>query len=107
MENSRTLAVGNNTKEEFAPLMNFISGSVMDEYDSFRYLLEGLRNSGNLPQSILPFEIEDGFGSYVCEDGFLHDYSKLDYDWKNEKLYGPFDTIEEMNKALHGDDIDV
>jgi hypothetical protein len=28
----------------------------------------------------LPHELNDGYGSYICEHGYLHDYSKKDWD---------------------------
>jgi addiction module RelB/DinJ family antitoxin len=48
-------------------------------------------------------ELFDGYGSYVCEYGHIHDYSKLKPE--AEETIGPFDTVEEMIRSLNDDEI--
>jgi len=46
------------------------------------YLVQ-IRMNGGLPFDVktkFPLEINDGYGSYICEKGILHDYSKIDLD---------------------------
>jgi addiction module RelB/DinJ family antitoxin len=44
-------------------------------------------------------ELLDGYGSYVCDYGHLHDYSKLPFG--DEETTGPFDTIEDAMRSLN------
>ena len=48
-------------------------------------------------------EIDDGFGSYVCEYGYVHDYSKLLSKLREaaKETVGPFNSVEEMMKSLN------
>jgi DNA-damage-inducible protein J len=50
-----------------------------------------------------PIEINDGFGSYICEDGFFHDYSKLKpkLDEAAKETVGPFNSVEDLMKSLN------
>ena len=59
-------------------------------------------------------ELNDGYGSYICEYGYLHDYKKLSQNPDfieaiedvrvNRNLHGPFDTVEAAMEALLEDD---
>jgi DNA-damage-inducible protein J len=60
----------------------------------------------------LPFEVKsrvgaielfDGSGSYVCEYGHVHDYSKLSLENLGETT-GPFDSVEDAIRSLDDDD---
>ena len=47
-------------------------------------------------------ELNDGYGSYICEYGHLHDYSKVDFlkleeEAKNNKTYN---NVDELMKDL-------
>jgi len=59
----------------------------------------------------LPFEVKtrkgaielfDGHGSYVCEYGHIHDYSKLNLDDMSETV-GPFASVDDAIKSLNDD----
>ena len=47
-------------------------------------------------------EINDGHGSYVCEDGIFHDYSKLQavIEKNRNDTIGPFDSVEDLMRSL-------
>ena len=56
----------------------------------------------------IPFEVKsrvgaielfDGNGSYICENGHVHDYSKLNLEDAGEKD-GPFDSVEDLMRSL-------
>ena len=49
-----------------------------------------------------PIEINDGFGSYICEYGHFHDYRKLQprLDEAAKETVGPFNSVEELMKSL-------
>ncbi|MDR0514847.1 MAG: type II toxin-antitoxin system RelB/DinJ family antitoxin [Coriobacteriaceae bacterium] len=46
-------------------------------------------------------ELFDGHGSYICDYGHVHDYSKLTID--EEEVVGPFDTLEDAMRSLNDD----
>ena len=51
------------------------------------------------------FEVNDGCGSYVCEHGHFHDYSKLRNklgEAMNETV-GPFKSVEDLMRSLNDD----
>ena len=59
----------------------------------------------------LPFEVKsrtgaiellDGHGSYVCEHGHIHNYSKMNPDDLGETV-GPFASVEDTLKSLDDD----
>ena len=59
----------------------------------------------------LPFEVKsrkgaiellDGYGSYVCEHGHIHDYSKFNPD-DNCETVGPFTSVEDAIKSMDDD----
>ena len=79
--------------------------------------------TASLAKQGLPFEVKkprqrielnDGYGSYVCEYGYLHDYKKLSQDPEfieaiedvrlNRNLHGPFENSAEAMKALLEDE---
>ena len=45
-------------------------------------------------------ELNDGHGSYVCEFGHVHDYSKFDFDAAEREIADSntktYDSVEEM-----------
>ena len=47
-------------------------------------------------------EINDGFGSYICEYGHFHDYKKLGpmLDEAAKETVGPFNSVDELMKSL-------
>jgi antitoxin component of RelBE/YafQ-DinJ toxin-antitoxin module len=44
-------------------------------------------------------ELLDGYGSYVCDYGHVHDYSKLALE--EEETTGPFNTLEDAMQSLN------
>jgi DNA-damage-inducible protein J len=61
----------------------------------------------------LPFEVKsrvgaielfDGNGSYVCEYGHVHDYSRLDLE-NLGKVSGPFESVEDAIRSLNDDEL--
>lgn len=51
-------------------------------------------------------EVNDGYGSYICEYGHLHDYSKLKgkLDINLDETEGPFNSIDELLRSLDDED---
>lgn len=49
-----------------------------------------------------PIEINDGSGSYICEYGHFHDYSRLKpkLDEAIKETVGPFNSVGDLMKSL-------
>ena len=43
------------------------------------------------------------FGSYICEDGYFYDYSKLKpkLDEAAKETVGPFNSVDDLMKSLN------
>ena len=49
--------------------------------------------------------INVGYGSYICEYGHLHDYSKIKFDEMLKDIdKRTFDNVEDLKKALEDED---
>jgi addiction module RelB/DinJ family antitoxin len=78
----------------------------LDTSTAVRMFLSAAISEGGLPFNVKkqkPIELHDGYGSYICEYGHVHDYSKLKLDDLGETI-GPFDTVEELMQNLNNDD---
>ncbi|MCL2216840.1 MAG: type II toxin-antitoxin system RelB/DinJ family antitoxin [Defluviitaleaceae bacterium] len=71
--------------------------------EAFNLMLHQVRLVRGLPFEVkqrLPVELNDGHGSYICEYGHLHDYSKLNLDAVEREIASPdtkiYDTPDEM-----------
>jgi len=51
-------------------------------------------------------ELNDGYGSYICEHGYVHDYKKLApvLAEAEKDIIGPFNSVDEMLKSLNDED---
>jgi len=109
MQNSTTinLNVDANVKEQASEILASL-GLTLGE--AFNLMLHQIRIVRGLPFEIkqrVPIELNDGHGSYICEFGHVHDYSKLDLDDAgivNAKIY---DTPDELWADLDDDDNEV
>ena len=82
--------------------------------DAFNLLLHQVRIVQGLPFEIkqrTPIELNDGYGSYICEGGHVHDYSKFDFTAFEREVADPstkiYSNVEEMWADLDMDDDDV
>ena len=75
----------------------------LDTSTAVRIFIAAAINNRGIPFDVKkprqPIEINDGFGSYVCEYGHLHDYSKLKLD--DGETVGPFNSVEELMRSLN------
>jgi len=91
-------------KQQFDKVCELIGISPSNALSVF---IKGVINYNGIPFSIRktnqPIEINDGFGFYVCEYGYLHDYSNLKQkpDEAAQETVGPFDSVDEMMKSLN------
>ena len=91
------------------------AGEILDSLgltlsEAFNLMLHQVRVVRGLPFEIkqrLPVELNDGHGSYICELGYVHDYSKKDWDAiEAAETAGPFKSMEEYKMWLAEDDDD-
>lgn len=97
-----TVRINDDIKKEVAPILEDLGLSLSEAINIFLHQIK--LNNG------IPFELKrkgivelnDGYGSYICEYGHLHDYSKknlkeLEEEAKKNKLYN---NVEELMKDL-------
>ena len=97
---------------------NLFSSLGFDTPTAVRMFITAALNNNGLPFEVKKprkrIELNDGYGSYVCEHGYLHDYRKLSQDPEfieavedvrlRRSLHGPFRNAEEAMKALLEDE---
>ena len=79
--------------------------------EAFNLMLHQVRIARGLPFEVkqrLPIELNDGHGSYICEFGHVHDYSKFDFDAVEREIADPstriYDSVDEMLADLAAED---
>lgn len=87
-----TVRINEQIKKEVTPILNDLGISLSEAINMFLHQIKlnngipfALKRQGNI-------ELNDGNGSYICEYGHLHDYSKLNLkeaeeEAKNNKSY--------------------
>jgi len=98
-----TVRINPKIKEEVTPILSDLGISLSEAINMF---LHQVRITNSIPfelkrRSIV--ELNDGYGSYVCEYGHIHNYSKIDLkelekETKNNKKYK--DAKEMMRDIL-------
>jgi len=71
--------------------------------DAVNILLYQVCAEKNLPFDVkrrLPIELNDGYGSYICDYGHIHDYSKFDFEAVEREIADPdtkiYTDLDEM-----------
>ena len=74
-----TVRINDNIKREVTPILDDLGLSLSEAINIFLHQVKinngipfNLKRRGNI-------ELNDGYGSYICEYGHLHDYSKIDF----------------------------
>jgi len=89
------LSVDSEAKEQAAEILASLG---LNLSEAFNIMLHQIRIVRGLPFEVkqrLPLELNDGQGSYVCEFGHVHNYSKYDFEACEHEMTGPFDSFEE------------
>ncbi|MDR2819358.1 MAG: type II toxin-antitoxin system RelB/DinJ family antitoxin [Desulfovibrio sp.] len=79
----------------------------LDTSTAVRMFIAAALDNRGIPFSVKktrqPMEINDGFGSYICEYGHFHDYSKLKsrLDEAAKDTAGPFNSVDDLMKSLN------
>ena len=102
------LRVDSEVKEQASEILSSL-GLTLSE--AFNLMLHQVRIMRGLPFEVrqrLPIELNDGYGSYICEYGHVHDYSKFDFNAIERELKDPgakvYANTEEMWADLHAED---
>lgn len=100
-----TVRINDNIKNEVTPILEELGLSLSEAINIF---LHQVKINNGIPfklkrQGIL--ELNDGYGSYVCEYGHVHDYSKKDIDkiMKNKDKKTYVSAEELMNELEKGE----
>ena len=100
-----TVRINDNIKNEVTPILEELGLSLSEAINIF---LHQVKINNGIPfklkrQGIL--ELNDGYGSYVCEYGHMHDYSKKDIDkiMKNKDKKTYVSAEELMNELEKGE----
>lgn len=100
-----TVRINDEIKKEVTPILDSLGISLSEAINMF---LHQIKLNNGIPFSLKikgAVELNDGKGSYICEDGFLHDYSKLDLKKLEEeaKQNKSYNSAEEMFNDLEGE----
>ena len=103
------LRVDSDVKDQAGEILSSLGLTISE---AVNLLLHQVRIVRGLPFEIkqrLPIELNDGYGSYICTSGHIHDYSKFDLcALDNDKeLVGPFETFEDFKSSLNNDDDEI
>ncbi len=101
-----TVRINDNIKNEITPILNDLGLSLSEAINIF---LHQIKLNNGLPFAVKRrgiVELNDGYGSYICENGHLHDYSKINFkkleeEAKNNKVYN---NIEELIQDIEKDE---
>ena len=97
-----TVRINDDIKKEVTPILDDLGLSLSEAINIF---LHQIKINNGIPFHIKRkgiIELNDGYGSYICEHAHLHDYSKMNFkeleeEAKNNKSYH---NVEELMKDL-------
>lgn len=98
-----TVRINDKIKKDVTPILEDLGLSLSEAINLF---LHQIKLNNGIPFSLKRksiVELNDGYGSYICEYGHLHDYSKVNFkelekEAKNNKTYN---NVEELMKDLN------
>ena len=102
-----SLQVDSNVTKQAGEILSSLGLTISEAVNLLLYQVRIVRGLPFEIKQRLPIELNDGYGSYICEFGHVHDYSKLkleDLD-NDEALVGPFETFEAFKASLNDDGI--
>ncbi len=99
-----TVRINDDIKKEVTPILNDLGISLSEAINIFLHQIK--LNNG------IPFELKrrgivelnDGYGSYICEYGHLHDYSKINFEEIEKDTDGKtYNSVDELMEDLKGE----
>lgn len=96
-----TVRINDNIKKEVTPILNDLGISLSEAINIF---LHQIKLNNGIPFDLKRkgiVEFNDGYGSYICEYGHLHDYSKMNFEEIEKDVDGKtYNSAEELMKEL-------
>ena len=97
-----TVRINDNIKKEVTPILDDLGLSLSEAINLFLHQIK--LNNGipfNLKRKGI-VELNDGNGSYICEYGHLHDYSKINFKELEEEASNnkSYNSVEDLMKDL-------
>ena len=101
-----TVRINDDIKKEIMPILDEIGISLSEAINIYLHQIKKYQGIPfNLRRSI---ELNDGYGSYICEYGHLHDYSKINFNEIEKDVdERTFDNVGELMEALEEETKDV
>ena len=94
-----TVRTNDKIKEEVTPILSDLGISLSEAINMF---LHQIKINNGIPFALKrksQIELNDGYGSYICEHGHLHDYSKIDLE-KEEKVAEDSQTYDNAKEMI-------
>lgn len=105
------LRVNNEIKEQSVDILESLGLTLSEAFNLMLYQVCIVRGLPFEIKQRLPIELNDGHGSYICEYGHIHDYSKFDFDAVEREIADPgtkiYDSVEDMLTDLRSEDDDA
>ncbi len=96
-----TVRINDNIKNDIMPILDDLGLSLSEAINIF---LHQIKLNNGIPFSLKRkgiVELNDGYGSYICEYGHLHDYSKINFEEILKDVdKKTFDNVDELKKTL-------
>ena len=97
-----TVRINDNIKKEVTPILDDLGLSLSEAINIF---LHQIKLNNGIPFDLRRkgiVELNDGHGSYICEYGHLHDYSKTNFKELEEEARKnkSYDSVEELMKDI-------
>ena len=101
-----TVRINPKIKEEVTPILSELGLSLSEAINIF---LHQVKLNNGIPFEIKkkqPIELNDNYGSYVCEYGHLHKYNKLNIEELEEETKNskPYSSSKEMIDDILGEE---
>ena len=97
-----TVRINDNIKKEVTPILEDLGLSLSEAINIF---LHQIKLNNGIPFALkrgASIELNDGHGSYICEYGHLHDYSKMNFRELEEEAIKnkSYDSVEDLMRDI-------
>lgn len=96
-----TVRINDNIKREVTPILDDLGLSLSEAINIF---LHQIKLNNGIPFELKRkgiIELNDGYGSYICEYGHSHDYSKINFEeLEKDRIDKTYNNVEELMKDL-------
>ncbi|MCL2821135.1 MAG: type II toxin-antitoxin system RelB/DinJ family antitoxin [Oscillospiraceae bacterium] len=105
------LRVDSKVKEQAVEILSSL-GLTLSE--AFNLMLHQIKIVNGLPFEVkqrLPVELNDGYGSYVCECGHVHGYKNFNFEAVEKEINDPdtkvYDNVDDMWNDINAESEDA